>query len=186
MDRPRSLLKRIDATGVPLLLARLAVGGMFMYLAIQKLRDPLEYLKQTRDYHILPADPALWLNLTALVMPWLELTCAIALLLGIGRRGAALIINGMLLFFTSMLFLRALGMYHHPDPGIVYQSFCDVNFNCGCGTGVVFICSKLAENIALQIGALIALFSASHRFCLSAWLGRRPGAAMLQPELAET
>lgn len=183
MSKPRGLIRRLDDSGVPLLLARLAVGGMFAYTAIMKLRDPIEFLKQTREYHVLPTDPPLWLNLTAVAVPWLELICAVALLVGFWRRGAALVINGMLLFFTPMLAIRAWHLLHDPASG--FTSYCAVIFQCGCGTPPTYICRKLAENIALQAGALIALFSASQRFCLSAWLVRRPRAA-LQPEMAKT
>ena len=151
-----------------------------------KLRDPYEFLKQTSLYNILPTNPPLWLNLTAIVVPYLELLCAVALILGFWRRGAALIVAGMLLFFTPMLFVRALGMYAHPAAGVTYSWFCAVKFDCGCGTGEVFICRKLAENIGLLLGALIVLFSASSRFCLSGWFIRPRSARGLQPEPVRT
>lgn len=178
MNTTRSdcLLGRLDRTGVPLLVARLGVGGMFAYLAIMKLRDPIEFLKQIREYAILPTDPPIFLNLTAIVLPWLELLCALLLLVGFWRRGAALLLNGMLAFFTPMLLWRALSIYRS---GTV-EAFCDVRFDCGCGTGEVYICRKLAENLLLQIGALIALFSMSQRFCFGRWFLRQratiPGA----------
>jgi uncharacterized membrane protein YphA (DoxX/SURF4 family) len=169
VSHQRGLIRRLDATGVPLLLARLLVGGMFAYLAVMKLRDPMNFLKQVHLYGILPTEPSLYLNLTAAVLPWLELLCGVALLLGVCVRGAALTVNGMLLFFTPVLFLRAWGIYQGGTVG----SFCAVKFDCGCGSGEVFICPKLAENVVLQIGALVALFSASRRFCLSALFTRR-------------
>ncbi|MEW6200194.1 MAG: MauE/DoxX family redox-associated membrane protein [Planctomycetota bacterium] len=165
--------RRLDRSGIPLLLARLGVGGMFAYLAIMKIRDPIEFLKQIREYGILPTEPPIFLNLTAVALPYLELLCAALLLIGLWRRGAALVLSGMLAFFTPMLLWRALGIYAGGGVG----SFCDIKFDCGCGTGEVYICRKLAENLALQVGALIALLSASHRFCLSALFGRRPPAA---------
>jgi len=51
-------------------------------------------------------------------------------------------------------------------------AYCDVRFDCGCGTGEVYICRKLAENAALTLLALLASLSRSRRFCLSAWLSR--------------
>jgi uncharacterized membrane protein YphA (DoxX/SURF4 family) len=177
-DSP-SLIRRLDATGIPLLLARLGVGGMFAYLAYMKLRDPINFLKLTHEYGLLPPGQPIFLNLTAVALPWLEMVCAVALLLGVGRRGAALLITGMLLFFTPMLFLRAWNL--HTAVGSAFPTFCAVKFDCGCGTGEVFICPKLAENVALLIGALIALFSASRRFCLANLFTRRRAAAPAQP-----
>lgn len=176
--RRPGLIRRLDATGIPLLVARLGVGGMFAYLAYMKLQDPIEFLKLTHEYGILPPERPLFLNLTAVALPWLEMLCAAALLLGVARRGAAAIIVGMLLFFTPMLAVRAANIYASPKPEVTYASFCDVKFDCGCGTGEVFICSKLTENIALLVGALVVLFSASRRFCVDGLLaGRRTGAA---------
>lgn len=174
MGKSPGLVKRLDATGVPLLLARLGVGGMFAYLAVMKLLDdPFEFLKQIHAYGVLPAEPPVLVNVIAAVLPWIELTCAAGLLLGVGVRGAALAINGMLLFFTPTLLIRAIDIYTDPSSGVA--SFCAVRFDCGCGTGEVYICNKLAENLGLQLGALIALFSASRLLCLSAVFTRRRG-----------
>jgi len=181
MTAPNSTgwIRRLDATGIPLLLARLGVGGMFAYLAYMKLRDPINFLKLTHEYGVVPPDQPIVLNLIAVGLPWLELVCAAALLLGVGRRGAALLVTGMLLFFTPMLFLRAWGL--HTAVGSAFATFCAVKFDCGCGTGEVFICPKLVENVALLSGALIALFSRSQRFCLANLFTRRRATASVEP-----
>jgi uncharacterized membrane protein YphA (DoxX/SURF4 family) len=147
-----------------------------------KLKDPLEFLKQMHLYQQFPTEPAWLINTAAVVVPWIEMLCAAALLLGVWTRGAALTVAGMLLFFGPLLVSRALGMYHHPAAGVHYSGFCDVNFNCGCGTGNVFICAKLAENTALFIGALLVLFSRSRRWSLGGRRGTaRPAAPAPQP-----
>ncbi|MBN2445106.1 MAG: DoxX family protein [Phycisphaerae bacterium] len=168
-DARRSWWRRIDDSGILLLLARLWVGGMFFYLAIMKLADPIEFLKQTHEYGVVPVQPAILLNLTAVVMPWIEILCAVALLAGIWVRGAAVTILGMLLFFAPLLLMRAWSLYQTGQ----YASFCDVSFDCGCGTGVVFICSKMIENTSLKIGALIVILSRSRRWCLEGALTKR-------------
>lgn len=179
----RGLVRRLDDSGVPALLARLAVGGWFAYLATMKLLDPIAFLKLVRQYNVLPLDPPVILNMTAAVLPWLELVCAAALVLGFLRRGAALVIAGMLAFFTPMLLLHAVGLLH--DPTRHFATFCAVKFDCGCGTGEVFICHKLTENVALFAGTLIALFSRSNRFGLAALLRRRQAApSASRPALA--
>ena len=45
-------------------------------------------------------------------------------------------------------------------------AFCDIAFDCGCGTGVVNVCSKLAQNWTLIVMALVALLVPSRRFAL--------------------
>ncbi len=156
------------------LAARLFVGAMFAYLAIMKLLDPFEFLKQLRLYEMFPEHPPYLINVIAVVVPWLEMLCALGLLLGVLRKGAAVLITGMLLFFAPILLIRAWGLY--TAPGADFASFCDVRFDCGCGTGEVYICSKMVENTLLLIGAVIVLFSRSRWLCLDAvfdrWLGR--------------
>ncbi|MCK4343165.1 MAG: DoxX family membrane protein [Phycisphaerae bacterium] len=170
MEKRLSLIRRIDNTGVPLLLARLFVGSIFAWLAYNKLLDPIEFLKQTREYHLVPEDPPIFLTLTAVVVPWLELLCAAALILGVYARGAAATLLAMLLFFAPLLLIRAWHLYQDPAGG--FATFCAVEFDCGCGTGEVFICAKTLENTALMVGALLALLSRSKRFCLGALITR--------------
>ena len=164
-----SLLARVDGTGVPLLLTRLILGGLFVWMGVVKIQAPVDFLKLMRQYQLLDETSGyLLLNLTAVVLPWVETICGVALILGIAVRGAGVISAGMLAFFTPMILKRGLELYH---TGSV--SFCEVNFDCGCGAGVVFLCSKLAENCGLLLLALLAILSRSRRFCLSSWWHRR-------------
>jgi uncharacterized membrane protein YphA (DoxX/SURF4 family) len=171
----RGTLTWLRTGAIPAVVARLAVGGVVGYMATMKLADPILFLKLTRQYGVLPTQPPYYLNLTAIVVPYLELICAVAIVFGLLRRGAALLIAGMLLFFTPMLAIHANYLLHHPDVtgGKVFHSFCEVAFDCGCGTGVTFMCPKLAENIALLGGAVLVLVSASSRFSLDGLLWRR-------------
>ncbi|MFQ5414948.1 MAG: DoxX family protein [Phycisphaerae bacterium] len=156
-------LRRVDAGGVPLVLARLILGAVFIYMGVVKASDPITFLKNTRLFHILPESPAIYLNTTAIVLPWLEILCGTALLLGVWIRGASALLLGMLLVFTPAIFMRAWGMYHTGD----YASFCSIAFDCGCGGGPVNSCLKLAENSGLVFVSLVALLSRSRRFCLT-------------------
>lgn len=163
----QGLLSRMDQTGIPLLLARLVLGGLFTWMGIAKIiEDPTQFLKLMRQYEALPDSLPYFLNLVAVVLPWIEMLCGLALLLGVAVRGAALVSTAMLALFTPMILLRGLEIY---SAGGV--SLCDVNFDCGCGAGVVFLCHKLAENTGLLLLAVLVMFSRSRRFCL---IARRP------------
>ena len=159
------LFARLDRTGIPLLVGRLFTGGFFAYLSYMKLIDLPGFLKQLHEYNFFPAQPPELVNTIAITVPCLEMVCAICLIFGVFLRGAATVIIGMLLFFYPLLISRALGLLHTPALG--FASFCDVKFDCGCGTGVVYICPKLAENTAQLVGALIVLFSRSRRWTLT-------------------
>ena len=169
MDARPSLLARVDGTGVPLLLTRLILGGLFVWMGAVKIAEPVDFLKLMRQYQLLDETSAyVALNLVAVILPWAETLCGAVLILGIAVRGAGVISAGMLAFFTPMILKRGLELYH---TGSV--SFCEVNFDCGCGAGVVYLCSKLVENCGLLLLTLVAIFSRSRRFCLSSWWDRR-------------
>ena len=44
--------------------------------------------------------------------------------------------------------------------------FCAIKFDCGCGTGEILICRKLAENTLLTALSAGLIFWPAHRFCL--------------------
>lgn len=165
MVRRAGVLSSLDRTGIPLLVVRLVLGGMFVWMGTAKIGDPVHFLKLMRQYEVLPTSPPHFLNTVAVVLPWIEAACGAALILGVAIRGAGLVSAVMLILFTPLIFLRGLEIYY--QGGV---SFCDVNFDCGCGAGVVFLCHKLAENAGMFLLALLAIFSHSRRFCLD---GRR-------------
>jgi len=143
------------------LLARLLLGGVFVWLAVLKLVEPVGFLKAVRQFGVVAqTDPTL-LNAVAAWLPWLELWCGLLLLLGVGVRGAALLVLAMLLVFTPAIASRGLELQHASG-----QAFCDIAFDCGCGTGVVNVCSKLAQNTGLIVLALIALLVPPRRLAL--------------------
>jgi uncharacterized membrane protein YphA (DoxX/SURF4 family) len=82
------------------LLARLLVGGMFVYASFYKIIDPGAFAKSIWYYHLVPGK---WINLMAIVLPWLEIVCGLALIVGFWHRGAALWSNIMLLVFIAAL-----------------------------------------------------------------------------------
>lgn len=185
-----SLLARVDRSGVPLLIARLLLGGMFVWMGIAKtgypelalkraglwnspavqhvlhagvieLGGPVEFLKLIRQYEMFPAAAWPLLNITAVAMPWVEVLCGVLLILGVGVRGAAGVLFVLLVMFTTMIVIRGLRIHSAQD-----IPFCAIRFNCGCGGGDVLICHKIPENLALTFLALLSLVSKSRRFCL--------------------
>ncbi len=75
---------------------RLILAGVFFYAGWIKLQDPILFAIKIRGYDLL-ADP--WVAVTALLLPWLEIVCAISLLVGRLQRGALLGLFFMLLVF---------------------------------------------------------------------------------------
>ena len=161
MNEP-SWLSRLDRSGIPLLLARVFVGGWFIYHGFLKVGDPVDFLKVLREYELLPLDPPYIINGLAVTLPWIEVVGGMALLLGVALRSAAVLMIVMLGTFTAAVLLRASGV--QAETG---QSFCDIAFDCGCGGGIINVCKKALENGSLFLASFIPLFSHSRRFCFA-------------------
>ncbi|MGQ0553459.1 MAG: MauE/DoxX family redox-associated membrane protein [Planctomycetota bacterium] len=169
-------LRRLDESGWPLLLARLVLGGSFVWLGALKAADPAAFLVAVRQFGVVSDTHALSLNLLAATLPWVEIWCGLLLLLGIGVRGAALTLLLMLVVFTLAIFQRATQI--QAAEGL---RFCEVAFDCGCGTGIVPVCSKLAQNVGLLLMAALGCGSRSERYCLRARLIGSQAAAAPRP-----
>jgi uncharacterized membrane protein YphA (DoxX/SURF4 family) len=168
MSDNRGLLRRVDDSGVPRLISRLVLAGTFLYTGSAKIADPVDFLKQIRMFQMLPESPPVFLNASAIVIPWLEVVVGTALLIGLHVRGAAAASLIMLCTFTPAILLRALAV--RAQQGI---SFFDVKFACGCaGSAEVIIWTKLLANLGLVALAFVVLFSRSNRFLIGPWLDR--------------
>ena len=143
----RSPRERLLDTGA--LVARLLIGALFIYMGYIKAREPVEFLKLLRQYD-LTATPWL-LNSIAAALPWFEIVCGALLISGVAVRGTALLLIFMLVPFTGIVIERAMDMQ-----SALNIAFCAVKFDCGCGTGEVFICRKIFEN-ALILGGCVLL-----------------------------
>lgn len=98
------------------ILARMALGIVFLVAAWDKIVDPLAFAKIIRNYQILP-DAAV--AGVALVLPWIEVVVGMCLVTGFAARGAALSACLMM-----AVFLSAMAWAQHK--GIATQ--------CGCFT----------------------------------------------------
>jgi len=163
-----SLIRRLDETGIPLLLVRLVLGGLFVWMGSNKIGHPIDFLKEIREYHALPESPAVFLNTAAIVLPWLEVVAGVALIVGVFVRGASAIFTVMLAVFTPAILIR--GLQIRAEQG---TPFFEIAFDCGCGAGVVVTWKKLLENSGLGLLALYGILSLSRRFCLEHWWDRR-------------
>lgn len=109
------------------LLARLLLGGLFIYAGVEKIFHPADFAKIVYNYQILP--DAL-VNLTALLLPWLELIIGICLVIGFWMPGAVLLANGLLwIFFLALLFNYYRGLdiqcgcfSTRLDPDVAYRT----------------------------------------------------------------
>ena len=93
--------------------AQIALGLAFVVAALAKIADPPGFAKSIWMYQLAPA----WsIHPTALVLPWLELLCGLALCLGVWTRAAAAWITALLLTFTLAVSIN-LARHHPVDCG---------------------------------------------------------------------
>ncbi|MGA3006540.1 MAG: MauE/DoxX family redox-associated membrane protein [Opitutaceae bacterium] len=75
---------------------RLVVAGVFLLAGVLKALDPASFARDIDHYRLLPYFAAAPL---ALYLPWLEITCGLAVLAGPARRSALVIIFGLTVVF---------------------------------------------------------------------------------------
>ncbi len=96
------------------LVARLILGGVFIYASWDKILHPAAFAEAVFNYQLLPSQ---LINLMALILPWLELILGVLLFSGICVSGAVLGVNLlMVMFLAAIIFNTARGL----------------NISCGC------------------------------------------------------
>ncbi len=163
-----TLWQRSNATGIPLLLARILLGGVMVIYSLPKIQQPVTFLKMIHEYHLVPDSWPMVLNAMAVVIPWIELMGGVLLILGALLRGTGLTFLMMLIFFTGAIVLRTLHILQ--TTGI---PFLQIRFDCGCGLGAEIIWIKLLKNLGLMLLSLWVLVSKHHRYCLTLGSDRR-------------
>ena len=96
--------------------ARVALGVIFLVAAWGKIVDPAALAKIIHNYHILPD---VLVNLAALILPWVEVVLGVCLITGFASRGASLLATALLVVFVAAM---------------TYAYFRGYNTQCGCFT----------------------------------------------------
>jgi len=95
----------------PYVLARLALGGVFVLASLDKIIHPQAFAEMIYNYQLLPGRA---INLTAVVLPWLELILGLLLIIGRAMPGAVGLANLLLAaFFGALMFNLARGLNVH-------------------------------------------------------------------------
>ena len=146
MDKKRKNLSRFLYYG-----ARWILGGVFIYASYDKILHPAAFSKIIYNYQILPD---VLINLTALVLPMLELIMGIFFWVGFWMPGTAILSNVLLIsYMGALIFNLARGL----------------NINCGCFStssgSSINIASILwdAAFLVLSVYLTIAVFKSGNR-----------------------
>jgi uncharacterized membrane protein YphA (DoxX/SURF4 family) len=95
-------------------LLRIALGVVFIAASLDKIMNPQNFATNITNYGLLPYQ---WINLAAIILPWIEIITGSLLVMGIWTGANALLASGMLVVF-SIAILQAL--------------FRNLDISCGC------------------------------------------------------
>jgi uncharacterized membrane protein YphA (DoxX/SURF4 family) len=99
------IIKNIVTSEYLALVLRLVIGILFIYSAMPKIPYPAEFAKNVEAYQIVP----FWaINIFAVFLPWLELTCGMFLVVGLATRACAFVLAIMLGSFALALLINVL------------------------------------------------------------------------------
>lgn len=129
---------------------RVALGAVFLFSCAGKIADPAAFAAIVTNYQLL--SPPL-VSMTAVVFPWIEAVCGLALVFGRLEKGAALLISLMMVFLTGL---------------ILYNGYRGLNIACGCFSLAANEPSNIAVNtlrnlVILAAGAWVLFFSRHQR-----------------------
>jgi uncharacterized membrane protein YphA (DoxX/SURF4 family) len=99
------------------LTCRVVLGGLFIFAAYMKLKDPQAFADSVLAFKIIPDTADHLTTLTTFIVPWTELVAAIVLILGLWARAGALVLSLMLVAFIVGI---SSVLYRHMD------------VSCGC------------------------------------------------------
>src|SRR5215469_7437865 len=130
---------RTKVLTVGVILLRLVLGGIFIYAAYTKLREPWQlFAAGIRSYEVLPMQAA---DLLARTLPWFELLLGVLLIVGRWLRVSTVAVSGLLLvFFTLMVRAHVKGQ----------------TIDCGCfGPGETISWKTLLRDGSMLAGSLL-------------------------------
>ena len=82
--------------------SRLFLGGIFIYAGYTKIDNPLQFAVAVEGYKLLSPNVVIW---AIKILPWVEISLGVALLLGIMIRYTAAFTGGFLTFFISVMLI---------------------------------------------------------------------------------
>lgn len=127
------------------IILRLILGGVYVYVAWNKLINTEEFAKAIKNYEMLPLQA---INIIAITLPYIELFAGLFLIFGFYQKGSSAILGiTLLVFIIALTSAYARGL----------------NIDCGCGftstnqeaSTRTDLLVRIFEDILMFIGVLI-------------------------------
>ncbi len=147
-------------TGILAILARLGLGGVFIYAAWSKIQDPALFFEAVKGYDMLPVELA---GLVAVVLPMAELVAGLTLVFTKWSREAALAIFVMMVVFLV---------------GLTQAAVRGLDISCGCfgdsgETGTSSLVGTILRDLLFLVPAVWLAFFRGNGWIWQKW--QRPG-----------
>ena len=110
----RSFIKQVITSEYLSFALRIYLGYCFIYASLSKIPDPAQFAEATANYRLVPF---MFLNLGAVILPWIELITGLFLIIGFKLRTSVIVIGLLLIIFDLMILIN------------MYQG---APINCGC------------------------------------------------------
>lgn len=135
-------MRKILENSIINLIVRIFLGVFFLSAALGKAAEPALFAKEIANYAIIP-DP--FINLVALIIPWIELIVSIFLIFGIRLKSSSAITSILL-----VIFIIAVGSAMARG----------LDINCGCFSQKIQYVGwpKILENTGLLILSIYLFF----------------------------
>ena len=136
------------------LAARWILGLTFIYASFHKIISPADFAKIVYGYDLFPA---VFINLIAIIIPYLELITGMALVIGVYPRTAAIILNALVIVYIIVLTINLIRGHE---------------FDCGCfafGQSGYTSSSEVTlvrDIIYFILGLQVILFNGIRKICL--------------------
>ncbi|MFZ0943349.1 MAG: MauE/DoxX family redox-associated membrane protein [Syntrophobacteraceae bacterium] len=139
----RSIIKRLITSEYLSFALRVYLGYFFIYASLSKIPNPAQFTDAISDYRLIPF---MFLNLGAVILPWIELVTGLFLIIGFKSRTSIIVIGLLLIMFDVMILIN------------MYQG---APISCGCYdvVGEPIGWKKVLEN------ALMLVFSVQIFYC---------------------
>lgn len=131
----RTLIKQVVTSEYLSFALRVYLGYFFIYASLSKIPHPAQFAEAIANYRLIPF---LFVNMGAIILPWVELVAGLFLIIGYKSRTSVVIIGFLLILFDVMILIN------------MYQG---APITCGCydTVGEPIGWKKIFENVLMLV-----------------------------------